>query len=102
MDRTNDGAYDSTTRVVRAVMSLSQSVQRRSAEDYLDAVRSVGVELRALLATVDALMPAFPSASHRQVEMAHKVLSKDMSDLIHAMKLAQKYLTSTVEAEYRK
>lgn len=34
--------------------------------------------------------------------MAHKVLSKDMSELIHAMKLAQKYLTTTVEADYRK
>ncbi len=34
--------------------------------------------------------------------MAHKVLSKDMSDLIYAMKLTQKHLNSTVEAEYRK
>ena len=34
--------------------------------------------------------------------MAHKVLSKDMSELIHAMKLCQKYLNTTVESEYRK
>ncbi len=37
-----------------------------------------------------------------KVEMAHKVLSKDMSELINSMKMAQKYLNSTVEAEYRK
>jgi focal adhesion kinase 1 len=37
-----------------------------------------------------------------QVEMAHKVLSKDMSDLVHAMKLAHKYTNTTVDAEYRK
>ena len=37
-----------------------------------------------------------------QVEMAHKVLSKDMSELVHAMKLVQKYLNTTVEANYHK
>ena len=37
-----------------------------------------------------------------QVEMAHKVLSKDMSDLVNAMKLVEKYSNTTVESEYRK
>ena len=37
-----------------------------------------------------------------QVEMAHKVLSKDMSDLVNAMKLVEKYSNTTVEGEYRK
>jgi len=48
------------------------------------------------------LIPAFPSQTHRQVEMAHKVLSKDMSELVNSMKLAQKYNNTTVEADYRK
>jgi hypothetical protein len=34
--------------------------------------------------------------------MAHRVLSTDMSELVHSMKLVQKYLGTTVEAEYRK
>lgn len=34
--------------------------------------------------------------------MAHKVLSKDMSDLVSAMKLVEKYSNTTVESEYRK
>ena len=34
--------------------------------------------------------------------MAHKVLSKDMSELVNSMKLAQKYNNTTVEADYRK
>ena len=34
--------------------------------------------------------------------MAHKVLSKDMSDLVNAMKLVQKYFKTSVEAEYRR
>lgn len=58
--------------------------------------------MRELLAAVDRLIPAFPSTTHRQVEMAHKVLSKDMSDLVNSMKLAQKYNNTTVEGEYRK
>ena len=62
----------------------------------------VGLELRELLAAVDRLIPAFPGSTHRQVEMAHKVLSKDMSDLVNSMKLAQKYNNTTVEGEYRK
>lgn len=37
-----------------------------------------------------------------QVEMAHKVLSKDMGELVNAMKLAQTYSTTTLDAEYRK
>merc|ERR1719348_2807993 len=102
LDRNNDRVYDSTTSVVRAVMALSQGVQGHQANLYLDLVKKVGLELRELLAAVDRLIPAFPSTTHRQVEMAHKVLSKDMSDLVNSMKLAQKYNNTTVEAEYRK
>lgn len=34
--------------------------------------------------------------------MAHKVLSKDMAELVNSMKLAQSYSTTTLDAEYRK
>ena len=37
-----------------------------------------------------------------QVEMAHKVLSSDMAELINAMKMAQKYSTTTLDQEYRR
>lgn len=102
LDRTNDSVYNATTSVVRAVMALSQAVQQHQSGLYLDNVKSVGVELRHLLFAVDQLVPAFPTSTHREVEMAHKVLSKDMSELVHSMKLVQKYLNTTVEGEYRK
>lgn len=38
----------------------------------------------------------------REVEMAHKVLSKDMSELVSALRLAQQYSETTLDAEYRK
>ncbi|XP_059088260.1 focal adhesion kinase 1-like isoform X3 [Tigriopus californicus] len=102
LDRTNDTVYESTTAVVRAVMALSQNVQQRKTSLYLDNVKRVGLELRHLLAAVDHLVPAFPTPSHKKVEMAHKVLSTDMSELVNAMKLVEKYCDTTVEAEYRK
>lgn len=34
--------------------------------------------------------------------MAHKVLSKDMFELVSTMKLAQQYAETTLDVEYRK
>lgn len=102
LDRSNDKVYDCTTQVVKAVMTLSQGVQQSHADQYLDLVRNVGLDLRALLASVDQIITLFPSSAHREVEMAHKVLSKDMTDLVAAMKLAQQYSNTTLDAEYRK
>ena len=38
----------------------------------------------------------------REVEMAHKVLSKDMKDLVASMKRAQQYSDTTLDVECRK
>ncbi|CAH1111203.1 unnamed protein product [Psylliodes chrysocephalus] len=102
LDRTHDRVYECTTDVVRAVMSLSQGVQQAVADQYLDLVKKVGVELRSLLASVDEIVSSFPTQAQREVEMAHKVLSKDMAELVNAMKLAQQYSNTTLDAEYRK
>ncbi|XP_049835463.1 focal adhesion kinase 1 isoform X3 [Schistocerca gregaria] len=102
LDRTNDRVYDCTTSVVRAIMLLSQGVQNSRADQYLELVKKVGIELRALLASVDVLVPHFPVSAHREVEMAHKVLSKDMGELVSAMRLAQNYSATTLDAEYRR
>lgn len=102
LDRTNDKVYDCTTSVVRAVMALSQGVQQSRADQYLDLVRKVGIELRSLLSSVDGLVEILPVTAHREVEMAHKVLSKDMAELVTAMKLAQSYSATLLDSEYRK
>jgi focal adhesion kinase 1 len=77
-------------------------VQQSKADQYLELVRRVGIELRALLSSVDTLVEILPISAHREVEMAHKVLSKDMAELVTAMKLAQNYSATTLDAEYRK
>lgn len=102
LDRTNDKVYKCTTDVVRAVMALSHGVQQSQADQYLDLVKKVGLDLRALLTSVDEIVSVFPSSAIREVEMAHKVLSKDMGELVNAMKLAQQYSRTTVDTEYRK
>lgn len=37
-----------------------------------------------------------------QVEMAHKVLSSDMAELINAMRLAQQYSSTLMDGDYRR
>ena len=102
LDRTDDQVYRTTTNVVRCVMAMSKEVTQNKSADYVELVKSVGVELRALLASVDSLIEKLPPDSHANIEMAHKVLSSDMAKLITAMKTAQKYLQTTMSEEYKK
>lgn len=127
IDRTNDIVYSATTKVVKAIMSLSRCVDKAASIQYLDLVRDVGIELRTLLSSVDVLANTFPPPAlkydlisicnimfrpifkysvhytiYREVEMAHKVLAKDMSDLVSTMRLAQQYSETTLDVEYRK
>lgn len=37
--------------------------------NHLENVKRVGIELRALLAAVDNIVPAFPTATHREVNL---------------------------------
>lgn len=60
LDRSNDNVYSSTTKVVKAIMALSHGVEKAAAIEYLDLVRHVGIELRALLSSVDTLASIFP------------------------------------------
>lgn len=102
LDRTNDRVYESTTTVVKAIMALSQGVQQNLTEHFLDLVTRVGLDLRMLLTSVDNLVLLFPPSAHKEIEMAHKVLSKDMSELVNCMKHAQNHSHTSLDANYRK
>jgi focal adhesion kinase 1 len=65
LDRQNDPIYKSTTNVVRAVMTLSNGVEKSSMGEYLELVKSVGLELRNLLGTVDHISSQFPPQTHK-------------------------------------
>jgi focal adhesion kinase 1 len=65
IDRANDPIYKCTTNVVRAVMTLSSGVEKSQINEYLELVKSVGLELRELLGTVDRVCNFFPSQTHK-------------------------------------
>ncbi|KAG1659462.1 Focal adhesion kinase 1 [Nymphon striatum] len=102
LDRSDDQVYNCTTSVVKSVMNLCQGVKSAKVTEYVELVKKVGEELKALLLSVDTLVPTLPPHSHKEIEMAHRVLSKDMGELIQSMKIAHKYAKTTVDAEYRK
>lgn len=76
-DRSNDYVYFATTKVVKAIMSLSQGVEKAASVQYLELVRHVGVELRALLSSVDELASIFPSNALKYVFVLNQYLSPD-------------------------
>ncbi|XP_017149209.1 focal adhesion kinase 1 isoform X1 [Drosophila miranda] len=102
INRAKDEVYCATTLVVKSIMVLSQGVEKANTEGYLDLVKNVGVELRNLLTSVDKISVLFPAQALKEVQMAHKVLSKDMHELVSAMRLAQQYSDTTLDTEYRK
>lgn len=73
LDRTNDQVYSATTKVVKAIMALSHGVEKAAAIEYLDLVRYVGIELRALLSSVDTLASIFPPHALKYVIEINKI-----------------------------
>lgn len=102
MDRQDDLVYQYMTSIVTATKSLLSGVQQNRVDSYVELVTGVGAALRGLLSAVDELIPELPEWTHREIEMAHRVLSKDMASLIAAMKAAHRYFKTTVEEDYRK
>lgn len=65
INRKNDPVYLCTTNVVRAVMQLSSGVEKSQIDEYLELVKTVGLELRTLLGTVDLISANFPPQTHK-------------------------------------
>lgn len=74
LDRSNDAVYTATTGVVKAIMALSQGVERSIAAEYLDLVKNIGIELRILLGSVDQVSTQFPAQAHRFVKKNNQVM----------------------------
>ncbi|XP_041484062.1 focal adhesion kinase 1-like isoform X3 [Lytechinus variegatus] len=102
MDRTDDYVFENTTQVVRSVMEMVNLVHAVKSDQYVNLVRDIGLALKSLLSSVDTLYSDLPGETHRGIQLAHKVLSSDMGELINAMKLAQKYATTTLDQDYKR
>ena len=96
-----DEVYQHTTSVVKSVIELNTGVQHAQPEEFIDLVKVVGLNLRDLLSAVDKEIDQIPSTSHKEIEMAHRVLSSDMAELVSKMKIAQKYADTTLDQQNR-
>ncbi|CAL8297985.1 unnamed protein product [Gadus morhua 'NCC'] len=92
LDRSNDKVYENVTGLVKAVIEMSSKIQPAPPEEYVPMVKDVGLALRTLLATVEETYPQLPACTHREIEMAQKLLNSDLAELISKMKLAQQYV----------
>ncbi|MFT7816101.1 focal adhesion kinase 1-like isoform X8 [Arapaima gigas] len=102
LDRSNDKVYENVTGLVKAVIEMSSKIQPATPEEYVPMVKDVGLALRTLLASVDETIPMLPAGSHREVEMAQKLLNSDLAELINKMKLAQQYVMTSLQQDYKK
>ncbi|XP_075776164.1 focal adhesion kinase 1 isoform X4 [Pelodiscus sinensis] len=102
LDRSNDKVYENVTGLVKAVIEMSSKIQPAPPEEYVPMVKEVGLALRTLLATVDETIPVLPASTHREIEMAQKLLNSDLAELINKMKLAQQYVMTSLQQEYKK
>nr|XP_020453069.1 focal adhesion kinase 1-like isoform X3 [Monopterus albus] len=102
LDRSNDKVYENVTGLVKAVIEMSNRIQPAVPEEYVPMVKEVGLALRTLLATVDETIPVLPASTHREIEMAQKLLNSDLAELIAKMKLAQQYVMTSLQKDYKK
>ncbi|XP_039978254.1 protein tyrosine kinase 2aa isoform X3 [Xiphias gladius] len=102
LDRSNDKVYENVTGLVKAVIEMSNRIQPAAPEEYVPMVKDVGLALRTLLATVDETIPSLPASTHREIEMAQKLLNSDLAELIAKMKLAQQYVMTSLQKDYKK
>uniref|UniRef100_UPI003AAD4D6C protein tyrosine kinase 2aa isoform X4 n=1 Tax=Centroberyx gerrardi TaxID=166262 RepID=UPI003AAD4D6C len=102
LDRSNDKVYENVTGLVKAVIEMSGRIQPAAPEEYVPMVKEVGLALRTLLATVDETIPVLPASTHREIEMAQKLLNSDLAELIGKMKLAQQYVMTSLQQDYKK
>uniref|UniRef100_A0A672M7C1 Focal adhesion kinase 1 n=1 Tax=Sinocyclocheilus grahami TaxID=75366 RepID=A0A672M7C1_SINGR len=102
LDRSNDKVYENVTGLVKAVIEMSSKIQPAPPEEYVPMVKGVGLALRTLLATVDETIPLLPAHTHREIEMAQKLLNSDLAELINKMKLAQQYVMTSLQQDYKK
>ncbi|XP_067355583.1 protein tyrosine kinase 2aa isoform X5 [Channa argus] len=102
LDRSNDKVYENVTGLVKAVIEMSNRIQPAAPEEYVPMVKEVGLALRTLLATVDETIHMLPASTHREIEMAQKLLNSDLAELIAKMKLAQQYVMTSLQKDYKK
>ncbi|KAM7027978.1 protein-tyrosine kinase 2-beta [Passerculus sandwichensis] len=102
LERSGDAVYGGVTELVRAVLQLKDDVARAPPDGHVLAVKNVGLSLRKLLGSVDAVLPELPPASRAEIEGTQRGLNKELAALIAKLRLAQQNRGSSLGAECRR
>ncbi|KAJ6661211.1 hypothetical protein lerEdw1_015348 [Lerista edwardsae] len=102
LDRTDDAVYSNVMELVKAVLQLKNEVSNHPPERYILAVKDVGLSLRKLIGSVDAVLPALPPSSRTEIEGTQKLLNKDLAELINKMRLAQQNAVTSLSEECKR
>uniref|UniRef100_A0A674HR63 non-specific protein-tyrosine kinase n=1 Tax=Taeniopygia guttata TaxID=59729 RepID=A0A674HR63_TAEGU len=102
LDRTDDRIYGNVTELVRAVLELKDEIGLVPPEGYILVVKTIGLSLRKLIGSVDAVLPTLPCSAHTEIEGTQKLLNKDLANLIGKTRLAQQNSGTSLGAEFRR
>ncbi|XP_067844587.1 protein-tyrosine kinase 2-beta isoform X2 [Heptranchias perlo] len=102
LDRTDDQVYPRVMELVKAVLHLKNQIYQLPSEEYINLVKTVGMNLRSLTGSVDQLLPKLPASSRTEIEGTQKLLNKDLAELISKMKLAQQNSVTSLSEECKK
>ncbi|XP_063037619.1 LOW QUALITY PROTEIN: protein-tyrosine kinase 2-beta-like [Melospiza melodia melodia] len=102
LDRSGDAVYGGVTELVRAVLQLKDDVARAPPDGHVLAVKNIGLSLRKLIGSVDAVLPELPPSSRAEIEGTQRGLNKELAALIAKLRLAQQNRGSSLGAECRR
>nr|XP_020660201.1 focal adhesion kinase 1 isoform X6 [Pogona vitticeps] len=101
LDRSNDKVYENVTGLVKAVIEMSSKIQPAPPEEYVPMVK-VGELFPPFLKHLHTGLLTCPVETRKTIEMAQKLLNSDLAELINKMKLAQQYVMTSLQQEYKK
>ncbi|XP_036261087.1 protein-tyrosine kinase 2-beta isoform X1 [Molothrus ater] len=102
LDRSSDAVYGSVTELVRAVLQLKDDIGRLPPHGYVLAVKNIGLSLRNLIGSVDAVLPELPASSRTEIEGTQRLLRAELAALVGKTRLAQQGCGPALAAELRR
>ncbi|XP_054151435.1 protein-tyrosine kinase 2-beta-like [Melozone crissalis] len=102
LDRSGDAVYGGVTELVRAVLQLKDDIARAPPDGHVLAVKNIGLSLRKLMGSVDAVLPELPPSSRTEIEGTQRALNKELAALIAKLRLAQQNRGSSLGPECRR
>ncbi|XP_038626862.1 protein-tyrosine kinase 2-beta isoform X1 [Tachyglossus aculeatus] len=102
LDRTDDMVYVNVMELVKAVLQLKNQLGQLPPENYVLVVKNVGLTLRKLIGSVDAILPTLPLSARPEIEGTQKLLNKDLAELISKMRLAQQNAVTSLSEQCKR